>query len=529
MIALQKNGESRTSPATRRVLVVEDDPVSRSFLQLALARQGYAVTAAEDAIVAKEQLTSAGIRTFDCVVSDFRMPGCTGLELLAWIKGQDPGLATIIVTAEGERNLIAESLRGGAVDFLDKPVDPKKLNASVALAVQETRRQRRLAESDSAVQGLGRAQARMLSTDAGCQAVGVEVCFHPRHEAGGDFFSRFRPAPDQSFCLLTDVSGHDVQAAYISAYFQGVVRGMLEHTVSADQIFVTFNRLLLEEWNHAGEFERPAAGIEASIAACAVLIDSAARTATVLSQGLPAPVYWLPDGDARMVGEGGGFPLGWSPDFAAQGVVQSVAGGGSFCLWTDGLKEAAEKCGVSELSLAWALQQAKSGNRRLAEIESATDDILLADIHLLPDHQDPQAFRPLILEHYHGGQTGEIDELQAFWQRSLMLAAPELPAARQFDVLLASREALLNALQHGCGGRPEHRASFQIACCPSRQAVRVRVSDPGPGHHFNLAEHERHAAEDLAETHRGLILVNHLASGVDCQRNGASLKMDFTW
>jgi len=529
MSSSPKNGEAARAPASHRVLVVEDDPASRSFLQFALAKHGYGVTTAEDGNNAKEHLATDGVRNFDCVVTDYRMPDCTGLELLAWIKGQDPSLATIIVTAEGERALVTESLRGGAVDFLDKPIDLKKLRAAVSHAIQQTQRQRRLADSDCAVQRLGLVQERMLGADGGRSPVRVEVCFHPKYEAGGDFFSRFQPEPGQAFCLLTDVSGHDVQAAYISAYFQGIVRGMLEHSVSVEDIFVAFNRLLLEEWNHAGKFEPTAGGIEASIAACALLIDSTAQIATVLAQGMPAPVYWLPDGDARIIGESGGFPLGWSPEFSPHSVILPIPDGGSFCLWTDGLQDFAEQAGVSELSLAWALQSAKGCNHTLAGIESATDDILLADIHLSPGHLDADSFRPLILEQYHGGQTGEIDELQAFWERSLMLAAPELPPSTVHDVLLASREALLNALQHGCGGRAGQRAGFQIAYCRSQQTIRARVCDSGPGHHFNLAEHESFAAWELAEAHRGLILVRHLASGMDSLNNGASLKLDFAW
>jgi len=529
MISPPKNGEAGTSSISRRVLVVEDDPASLSYLQFALAKHGYAVVSAEDAASAREQLAPACIRTFDCVVTDYRMPDQSGLDLLAWIKGRDPALATIIVTAEGERGLIAESLRGGAVDFLDKPIDTEKLFAAVTRAVQQTWRQRHLADSESSVRELGRAQERMLGGEAARSPLRADVCFHPKHEAGGDFFSRFRPAPDKHFYMLTDVSGHDLQAAYISAYFQGVVRGMLEHEASMEEIFVSFNRLLLEEWNQVGEFGPQSSGIEASIAASAVLIDTTAQTATVLAHGMPAPVFWLPDGDAQLVGDSGGFPLGWFSNFSACGVVHPIPGGGSFCLWTDGLEDAAGKKGVSELSLAWALQRAKICGTKFAEIDFAADDILLADIYFSSSLSAPESFRPLILDQYHGGQSGEIDELQSIWRRSLQLVVPELPEARLHDVLLSSREVLLNALLHGCGSRADQKASFQAAYCPSLQTIRVRVCDPGPGHQFNLTVHEERAARELAEDHRGLILVRHLADNMSFRRNGASVTMDFNW
>jgi DNA-binding response OmpR family regulator/anti-sigma regulatory factor (Ser/Thr protein kinase) len=514
---------------TRRVLVVEDDHVSRSFLQVALTKYGYDVAAAENAAAAWEILSPAGIHTFDCVVTDYRMPDTTGLELLAWIQQRDPSLATIIITAEGEKDLVTRSLRGGATDFLDKPVALEMLHSVVATAVKRTRRQRHLDQSEAAVQNVGRAQERMLDAKVSDDRMRVEICFHPKHGAGGDFFSRFQPTPNHFCGLLTDVSGHDLQAAYISAYFQGIVRGMLERAVPMTEIFATFNRLLLEEWNQFDASSREAADIKTSIAACAISIDTTAQTATLLVQGMPAPVYWRPDGDAKIIGETGGFPLGWFPDLNCRGVEQPISGGGAFSFWTDGLGNVAEENGVSELSLACALQATKSRRQRLAETGCAADDILLAEVWLSSPHIMAAAFRPLLLEQYHGGQSGDIDLFQAYWQRSLRLAMPELPAAAEHDVLLAAREALLNALKHGCSGRPDQPATFQVACSPQSQTIRVRVDDFGPGHEFDCAHHQRLATADLPEAHRGLFLIKQLANRVDFQRGGASVTMDFTW
>jgi FixJ family two-component response regulator/anti-sigma regulatory factor (Ser/Thr protein kinase) len=512
-----------------RVLVVDDDPASQSFLEIALAKQGYQVVVAGDATEAERELAAGSIDSFSCVVTDYWMPDHTGLELLDWIKERDPSLATILVTAAGEREVMAQSLRSGAVDFLDKPIERGKLQSAVALAVARTRRQRHLTESASAAKELGRAQQRMLSLDASQGAERVEVWSYPKHEAGGDFFSRFRPEPDLLFCLLTDVSGHDLQAAYLSAYFQGMVRGLLTRGAPFEQIFPDFNRFLLEEWNQAEAVKRNHERLGASIAACALVIDFTRQTATVFTQGTPALVYLSPDGEARTVGETGGFPLGWFPEISARGVTCSTARGGAFCLWTDGLEELAEKQGVSPLSLAHGLREGRRLRQEPAWIRMAGDDILLAIIHLSQESPGSEHFWPLLSECYQGGQEGEIDQFQSYWRRSLMIALPELSEQRLHDCLLASREALLNAIKHGCGGRPEQHASFQVGYCAERQAVRVRVCDSGPGHHFDLGRHEQLAAEELAEEHRGLILIKHLASRVEFERNGACVVMEFSW
>ena len=512
-----------------QILVVEDDPASRSFLEIALTKLGYVVVVAEDAAGAQEQLAPVNLGAFWCVVTDYCMPDCTGLELLGWIQERDASLATILVTAAGEKQLVAESLRSGAADFLDKPVDLKKLQTAVARAIAKTQRQRRMVASASAAKELGRSQERLLGVDATRSPGLVDLCFYPKHEAGGDFFSHFRPVPDQLCCLLTDVSGHDLQAAYISAYFQGLVRGLLTRGASAKTAFADFNRFLLEEWNQTETRSDKSAGAGISVAACAILIDYHTQAATVFTHGAPAPVYLMSDGEARTVGKSGGFPLGWFPELSAGEATIPVADSGVFYVWTDGLEELAEKQGVSVLSLSYALLEAKRGNVSLPCVAIARDDVLLAAIHPVIAGPPTLRFRPLILEQYHGGQAGEIDELQSFWQRSLCLAVPHLSEARLHDILLASREALLNALIHGCRGRQDQTAIFQAACCPQRQTIRVRVSDPGPGHNFDVSRHARPDASGLMEKNLGLYLIKCLANRVDFEHHGASIIMSFDW
>jgi FixJ family two-component response regulator/anti-sigma regulatory factor (Ser/Thr protein kinase) len=508
----------------QRVLVVEDDPPSRRFLAAALARSGFLVAMAEGVEEAQRQLASSG--DFSCVVTDYRMPERNGLELLSWITAHDPGLATILITAEGEKGLVTESLRGGAVDFLEKPVDAKKLCAAVARAATLTQSRRHMAESEVAVQRLGRAQRRMVAGETLPDGGSVEICFYPKHETGGDFFSRFQPGPGRFYYLLTDVSGHDLQAAYASAYFQGVMRGMLARGAAVDEILPDFNRFLLEEWNQVETMQGDSDGIGASVAACVLSVDWDEKIATVHTRGAPAPIFVQPNGAAQEVGMGGGAPLGWFEDASGPGENQCIRDGGSFYLWTDGLEDLAEREGVSPLSLAFALQRAKSSPRAHALLAGATDDILVAFIHLASASRD-EVFCPLLLEHYHGGRSAEIDALQTSWQRSLRLALPELSEADAHDILLATREGLLNALVHGCARHADQAATLQIAVGQRSQTVRVRISDPGPGHDFDVAAQARQALQEPLEQHQGLLLMHRLAAHLTVERRGATVIMNF--
>jgi len=503
-----------------RVLVVEDDFTSREILRIGLEKCGLVVVLANGVPAAQAELQALGFAAFDCVVTDYQMGVLTGLDLLAWLKMEGSHLATIMLTGLGEKTLVADSLRGGAVDFLDKPVDIPKLFAAITKAVAFTEQARHAAEMSSAVQELGRTQAWLLQSQPAGLPVRLDICFHPKLEAGGDFFTHFKPGPDQYCCLLTDVSGHDLQAAYVSAYFQGVVRGMLRCANSLPEVFTYFNHLLLEEWNHLTSGEPGT-----SVAVCALWLDFQLQTAQVITCGAPAPAFVTAEGRVQILAEPGGVPLGWFEDFAVPVGKHFTAPGGVFLLWTDGLEDYAEKLGVSPLSAGFALLEARAQRRLPLDLATARDDILFAEVRQLLPEPVGWRWQPLVFERYHGGQLAEIDALAASWTRSLQLAVPALGGALLYDLMLASREAVLNALQHGCGHDTARWATFQISYEPAGRRFCVWVDDPGPGHDFSPAAGAA-TTDRLESGHRGLLLMRQLSRRLTVERHGAGVRME---
>ena len=513
---------SNASPPPSRVLVVDDDVVSCKFLRMALEKSGYRVVTANGVTAAQGQLNALGFEAFDCVVTDYLMPDQTGLDLLVWLRENESCLATVIFTGHEEKQMITDSLRGGAIDFLEKPVDIPTLRKAITNAVARTRQQRQSATMRSAVADLGRTQAWMLQSNNSGLPVQLDICFHPKLEAGGDFFSHFQPSPGLFCCLLTDVSGHDLQAAYLSAYFQGVVRGMLVQSVELPEVFAYFNQLLLEEWSGISPF---GAGI--SVAVCGLLFNLERQTASVITCGTPAPVYVEPDGHAQVLKEFGGYPLGWFAEFSVPAKTHATSPGGVFLVWTDGLEDLAEKNGVTPLSAGVDLQRSRAPGKPSLNLAAAADDILFARVGLPREDSEANPWHPLVLDQYHGGQGGDIDRLQTLWSRSLKLAVPDISSATHHDVLLASREAVLNALQHGCQSDAGLLCNYQMSCHPESGTIRVWVDDPGPGHGFTIAGREEDDAVQLFEKHRGLLFMKHLASSLTFARHGASVIMDF--
>ena len=81
-----------------RILVVDDEPGMRTGLAEVLGRQGYAVTAVENAPAALTALEEGG---YALVISDMRMPGMSGSELLAAVQARHPALPMVMITAYG--------------------------------------------------------------------------------------------------------------------------------------------------------------------------------------------------------------------------------------------------------------------------------------------------------------------------------------------------------------------------------------------------------------------------------------------
>lgn len=120
-----------SEPASRRILVVDDEPHIRRVLGTVLEEHGYLVTLASDG---DEGLAELGERHVDLVILDLMMPGASGLEILSHIRSDPERSATpvIILTAKGQDTDREAAFAGGANDFLTKPFSPKKLLARIA-------------------------------------------------------------------------------------------------------------------------------------------------------------------------------------------------------------------------------------------------------------------------------------------------------------------------------------------------------------------------------------------------------------
>src|SRR6267143_6263837 len=117
------------------VLIVDDDPAVLQALPEALRLRIPEVTV-ETTDSTAAALDRIAARDYDAIVTDIKMPGMDGLELLAAIRTRWPDTPALVITGYGEHELVLQALRGGAYDFVQKPIDRDYFAGSLRRAIQ---------------------------------------------------------------------------------------------------------------------------------------------------------------------------------------------------------------------------------------------------------------------------------------------------------------------------------------------------------------------------------------------------------
>ena len=134
-----------------RILLVDDDKALLDALPeaLRLRLNGIEIDTSETALDALERIRTTD---YDAIVSDIKMPGMDGLALLQEIRELRPATPTLMITGHGERDLAVQALRGGAYDFVQKPIDRDYFVASLERAIQLRRLDREVEQQRRALE-----------------------------------------------------------------------------------------------------------------------------------------------------------------------------------------------------------------------------------------------------------------------------------------------------------------------------------------------------------------------------------------
>ena len=132
------------------VHIIDDDDAVRDSLSFLLESAGLSVRAYDSAVAFLKV-------PFDdlqgCVITDVRMPGLTGIELLKRLREQSAPLPVIVITGHGDIPLAVEAMKLGAVEFLEKPFDDEAMLAAVRTALAKQGREHRREAETAAIYG----------------------------------------------------------------------------------------------------------------------------------------------------------------------------------------------------------------------------------------------------------------------------------------------------------------------------------------------------------------------------------------
>lgn len=117
-----------------RIMVIDDEKIVGDMTRLSLEQEGYAVETFLNAAPALERLKDA---KFDLIITDLKMKGIDGMEVLRTVKNLSPATKVIMITAFANLDAAIEALRADVFDFFPKPVKINDLKASVKRALSK--------------------------------------------------------------------------------------------------------------------------------------------------------------------------------------------------------------------------------------------------------------------------------------------------------------------------------------------------------------------------------------------------------
>lgn len=341
------------------VLVVDDSRLQRRLLSKSLANWGFEVA---EAASGEEALAFCAERQPDLILSDWMMPGMSGLEFCQAFRAlsDDHYAYFILLTSKSEKEEVARGLDSGADDFLTKPVDKNELRARITAGERILRMQRELSETnrlitdtldelqrvyDSLDKDLLEAKKLQQSLlrerhkqfDQGTLSLMLRSSGH----VGGDLVGFFPVTTNQLGLFAIDVSGHGISSALMTARLAGYLSATaLDQNVALKrmndgsyaarplgEVITTLNDLVLNEMETEHYFTLMLA-----------VIDLSTGRTTIAQAGHPHPAIQRADGSIVQAGTGG-FPVGLLAGISFEQFEVTLGPGDRLLILSDGVTE----------------------------------------------------------------------------------------------------------------------------------------------------------------------------------------------
>src|SRR5205809_3780946 len=330
--------EKMSNNPRAKILVVDDDAMSRKILAQLLASAGYDCRECEDGAQALQIIHT---KQPSLLLLDFDMPGLNGAEVLKRLRSDnDPAIAqipVIMLTGHGSEASEVRGLQAGADDFVTKPINTAVLRARIEtqLRLRSMRRQlerqndeleqwRINLERDLAAARLTQ-QSLIPQKPPALPGWEVATCYPPVIQVGGDIYGWLRMKDGQILFWIADGTGHGAAAALLTTLAK-----LLFHHGSVEQ---DAPASVMEAVNH--DF-RSIFGARSFMTAMCVAVDPATGRASVVGAGHPPLLIARRSGATETIASVVP-PLGLieHPEFTE--TIVDLKPGDTFLLYTDGL------------------------------------------------------------------------------------------------------------------------------------------------------------------------------------------------
>lgn len=348
-----------------RALVVEDSTLQRRILSSALTKWGFEVFEAKSG---QQAIDVCVLSPPDIVVSDWMMPGMTGVEFCREFRAmaRDSYGYFILLTSKSDKSEVAQGLDAGADDFVTKPVNQTELRARISAGERIIGMERQLQKKNTVIREtlnelteLHDAMDRDLRQAREIQhsllpapetiirrtkiSTGMRSCGH----VGGDLVGLFQANERQVGFYNIDVSGHGITSALMTARISGYLseRFMDQNVALNKAIDGTFQIREPSEVAHMlNERLLLEAGVDQYFTMLFASLDLDSGVARITQAGHPSPVHIKSSGEVEFLGQGG-FPIGLLPDATFEQFEVSLKKGDRLLFCSDGLTEAKLKSG----------------------------------------------------------------------------------------------------------------------------------------------------------------------------------------
>jgi len=336
-----------------RILIADDDVVSRRILASTLRKLGHDVVAAENGLQALEAFQ---MEYFPLLISDWLMPGMDGVTLCRHVRKlarENYTYIVLLTSLKGKTNFL-EAMNAGADDFMTKPFDTDQLNGRIHVSERILVLQRRVAEGTRELREKNEQMEEELKVARELQmallpqhfpsippdasptetAIKFSSFYYPMAAVSGDFFTVNRLSDTAVAVFIADVMGHGVRAGLITAMISALIEKFSNAAADPAMMLTKINQSLMTILKHSDS--------PLFVTGFYLIADAAGSRILYANAGHPEPLLLH-----RLRGEmesisakgGGGPPLGLFADSQYQNSECPMAVDDFIMLFTDGLFE----------------------------------------------------------------------------------------------------------------------------------------------------------------------------------------------